>query len=216
MEDLIARANTAYDRAIFGGDFEALPGVLDELKRAEAAVALARGRLLHAKFMQEWDRQAAYLAEEHALLSRAAELYRSMGDLVGEAEAVFFIGCFHQLAQDDNAAALPCFELALDLATRAGDDLMRSYALRHLGVVAHMGGNLADGRRLLEESTGLRRALGFTSGVAANLIGLAYVAKAEGRDADALIAEAAELAESSGADAILRQATAFHSKASPA
>jgi hypothetical protein len=214
VDELLERADIAYDRAIFGGDAAALPALLDELKRAEAAIALARGRLLHAKFMQEWDRQAPDVAEEHALLTRAAELYRSIGDLRGQAQSVFFVGCYHHVVHGDNTAALPHFELALELATRAGDDLLRSYAIRHLGVVAHASGDLAEARRLLGESTDLRRALGFTAGVAANLVGLAYVAKADGRDPEALIAEAARLAQESGAHAILRQVEALRGEAS--
>ena len=62
-------------------------------------------------------------------------------------------------------------------------------------------------RERLEESVRLRRELGFLPGVAANLVGLTYIAAAQGRrdDALALVDEAATLAEASEAHGILRQ-----------
>jgi hypothetical protein len=82
-----------------------------------------------------------------------------------------------------------------------------SYALRHLGYADHTAGRLDAARKRLEESTRLRRELEFLPGVAANLVGLAYVAAAQGRreDALALIEEAGSIADASGARAILRQ-----------
>ena len=41
---------------------------------------------------------------------RAARLYRALGDARGEAEALFWVGCFHQVVQRDNATALPVLE----------------------------------------------------------------------------------------------------------
>lgn len=46
-------------------------------------------------------------------------------------------------------------------------------------------GRLGSARELLERSVELREQVGFQPGVAANLIGLAYIAAADGRDADA-------------------------------
>jgi hypothetical protein len=82
-----------------------------------------------------------------------------------------------------------------------------SYALRHLGTAEHMAGRLNEARGRLEESTRLRRELGFMAGVAANLVGLIYIAAAEGRRDEALTMteEAGEIAESSGARGITRQ-----------
>lgn len=53
----------------------------------------------------------------------------------------------------------------------------------------------------------LRREIGFLPGVAANLVGLAYVAAGQGRrdDALSLIDEAGSIADTSGAQAIMRQ-----------
>ncbi|MEU1418308.1 hypothetical protein [Kitasatospora sp. NPDC005751] len=64
---------------------------------------------------------------------------------------------------------------------------------------------LPAARDLLDESTRLRRELAFPEGVAANLVGLAYLAAAENRPADAraLLDESAELAAGAGAKAVL-------------
>ena len=56
-----------------------------------------------------------------------------------------------------------------------------SYALRHLSIAEHTAGRLEAARRLLEESVRLRREVGFLPGVAANLVGLIYIAAAQGR-----------------------------------
>jgi hypothetical protein len=122
----------------------------------------------------------------------------------GEGEALFWIGCFHQVVRQDDAVALPLFERSRDLAERSGDRLTLSYALRHLGLVAHAAGHLDEARAHLAESTRLRRELGFAPGVAANLIGLAYIAAAQDRGPDArtILDEATILARDSGAAGI--------------
>jgi len=84
--------------------------------------------------------------------------------------------------------------------------LTLSYALRHLGIAEHTAGRLEAASTRLEQSVRLRRELGFAPGVAANLVGLAYIAAQEGRrdDAMTLIDEAGALAQSSGARAVFR------------
>jgi hypothetical protein len=146
-------------------------------------------------------------AEELALFERALELYRSVGDVCGQAEAQFWIGAFHQVVRDDDAAAVPALERARALATQADDSLMQSYALRHLGIVEHRVGHLGQARSHLEESTRLRRQLGFGPGVAANLVGLAYIAAADGRDEEvpAILDEADSIASGGDAAGITRQ-----------
>jgi hypothetical protein len=67
----------------------------------------------------------------------------------------------------------------------------------------------------LEESTRLRRDLGFRAGVAANLIGLSYIATAEDRTEDAIrfADEASALAQAARAAAIVVQAEAARTAA---
>ncbi|MGW1713041.1 tetratricopeptide repeat protein [Streptomyces sp. NPDC002156] len=110
------------------------------------------------------------------------------------------------MVRDDIETAVPAFERALELATRAGDRLTMSYALRHLGFADHMAGRLDEARVYFEESTRLRREPGFLPGVAANLIGPAYPAAQQERrdDAAALLEEATELAESTDSHGVLR------------
>ncbi|WP_328989279.1 tetratricopeptide repeat protein [Kribbella sp. NBC_01245] len=205
MVERLERAAKAYERTVFGADASGLPAAAQELTALEADLALAQGQNLHAVYL---DQRRLDLAVENPrelqLFERAAELYRSLDDGRGEGEATFWIGCFQQVVRDDHETAVPLFERSLELATEAGDALTRSYALRHLGFVAHASGRLDEARGMLEESTALRRELGFTAGVAANLIGLAYIAFAQerGQDCAALLDEADELAAEVGAKAV--------------
>ncbi|MFC0624250.1 tetratricopeptide repeat protein [Kribbella deserti] len=205
VDTRIEQANKAYEQTVFGADASGLPAAARELTALEADLALAQGQNLHAVYLdQRRLDQAVEDPRELELFQRAAELYRSLVDRRGEGEATFWIGCFHQVVRDDHETAIPLFEQALALATEAGDDLTKSYALRHLGFVNHAAGRLDEAREHLEESTRLRRELGFTAGVAANLIGLAYLAFAQerGQDCAALLDEADELAAEVGAKAV--------------
>jgi hypothetical protein len=78
---------------------------------------------------------------------------------------------------------------------------------RRAGIAEHSAGNLDAARDYLEESTRLRRQAGLLPGVAANMVGLIYIAVAQGRHADALAlaAEATEIARASDARVIVRQ-----------
>ena len=142
-----------------------------------------------------------------ALFERAATLYGKLGDVRGEGESLFWVGVYHQVVGHDEGTAIPFLQRSLELAGRAGDTLTMSYALRHLGIAAHAAGRLDEARGRLEESVRMRREIGFMAGVAANMVGLIYVAAAEGRrdDALALAVEAVEIAEASDAGAIARQ-----------
>lgn len=200
-DERIRQADALYERAVFGGDTTAAAAADLVLDAVEADLALTRGKVIHARFLAD----RAEDARELELFERAAGLYGRLGDVRGEGEAVFWVGTFHQVVRDDNGTALPFFERALELAGRAGDRLTMSYALRHLGFDAHMAGRLDEARTRFEESTRLRRELGFLPGVAANLIGLAYLSAQQDRrdDAAALLKEAAELAEGTGSHGVL-------------
>ncbi|WP_327350584.1 tetratricopeptide repeat protein [Streptomyces sp. NBC_01304] len=198
----IGQAQLLYERAVFGGDTDALATADLGLDAVEADLALARGRIIHARFLAERVEDE----RELELFDRAADLYGRLGDVQGEGEAVFWVGTFHQVVRDDNDTALPAFKRALDLATQAGDRLTMSYALRHLGFIDQMAERLDEARAHFEESTRLRRELGFLPGVAANLIGLAYLAAQQERreDAAALLSEATDLAKETDSHGVLR------------
>ncbi|GAA1398883.1 hypothetical protein GCM10009639_37900 [Kitasatospora putterlickiae] len=199
----IEQAEIRYEDAVFGGDGGGLAAAERGLDGVEADLAMARGRLLHARFLADRIEDP----RELELFERAAALYRALGDTRGEGEALFWAGTFHQVVRDDPAAALPALDRALALATRTGDLLTMSYALRHLGIAAHAAGRLEEARDRLEESTRLRWELGFLPGVAANLVGLGYLAAQQGRreDAAGLLAQAADLAGTAEAHGVLRQ-----------
>jgi tetratricopeptide (TPR) repeat protein len=210
VDELMRQVDGVYERAIFGGEYDGLAEADRALDVVEAALLVQRGRILHCRFVES----RVERPEELEYFERAAELYRGAGDERGEAEARFWIGCFHQVVRDDNPTAVPFLTAAVELSRRSGDDLTLSYALRHLGVAAHMSGNYPEARELLEESTAVRRTLDFSAGVAANLVGLVYLAIAESRPADAraLADEAAALAKSAGASAITEQIEAARSR----
>ncbi|WP_198675966.1 tetratricopeptide repeat protein [Kribbella monticola] len=205
MDERVVRARELYEQAIFNGAEGVLAQADAELDAVEADLALARGRVLHGRFVACDKEDPAELP----LFQRAAELYRKLGDQRGEAEALFWIGCFYQVVWKDADGAVEALERSAELARGVDDKLTLSYALRHLGIAAQQVGQLDTARTLLEESTTLRRGLGFHAGVAANLVGLIYLAAAQGRTADAhlLADEATALAESAGATNILTQLT---------
>jgi tetratricopeptide (TPR) repeat protein len=190
-------AKRLYESAIFGGDVDALAAADRVLDEVEADLALARGRIAHARFLHERREDPRQLA----LFVLAARLYQRLGDRRGEAEALFWVGIFYQVVHHDNAAAVPALERSYELAAEVEDKLTLSYACRHLGYADMAAGNLDAARERLEESVRLRREIGFRPGVAAGLLALAELA-AEERDsqrAAALLDEAYAIAEDSGA-----------------
>ena len=213
-DERIRQADALYERAVFGGDTTAAAAADLVLDAVEADLALTRGKVIHARFLAD----RAEDARELELFERAAGLYGRLGDVRGEGEAVFWVGTFHQVVRDDNGTALPFFERALELAGRAGDRLTMSYALRHLGFDAHMAGRLDEARARFEESTRLRRELGFLPGVAANLVGLAHLAAQQGRpeDVTALLREAEDLTATPDARGVRRWVDQARTELAPA
>ena len=209
MDERVRRAGLLYERAVFTGDADPLAEADRELDAAEADLAVARGRLMHTRFLLRRDQDPAAAEEdpgELPLFERAARLYQALGDARGEAEALFWIGCLHQVVRHDNGVAVPVLEQSLKLASQAGAKAVQSEALRHLGIAAHGTGRLEVARQRLEESTRLRREIGLMPGAAANMVGLAYIAAAQHRSDDtlALLDEASAIAEASQAHRILR------------
>jgi len=211
-DERIERSRLLYEKAIFTGDAGALTEADRELDAVEADLALARGRLIHGRFLAQRDSDPEHAEPDpqaRTLFEHAARLYQRAGDTRGEADALFWTGCFHQVQGRDDATAVPVLEHALALAQQAGDPAAATAAeaLRHLGIAALRAGQLDLARQHLEESTRLRRAAGSMPGVAANMVGLIYVALAQGRreDAQALAGQAQAMAETAGARTIARQ-----------
>jgi hypothetical protein len=211
VDGRVRQAGLLYEGAVFSGDVELLAEADRGLDAAEAELAVARGRLMHTRFLLHLDVDPAKAEAdpgELPLFERAVELFQALGDVSGEAGALFWIGCFHQVIGHDDATAVPVLERSLELASQTGDKAVMAEVLRHLGIAAHRSGDLETARRRLEESTRLRREIGQLPGAAANMIGLAYIAGAQGRsdDALALLAEASAIAQTNQAHRILEQA----------
>jgi tetratricopeptide (TPR) repeat protein len=209
LDGRIERSRLLYERAVREGDPAALTSADRELDQVEAAFAVARGRVIHGRFLVQRDQdpqQAREDPQELGLFERAARLYQAGNDVRGEGEALFWVGCCYQVVRRDNDSAVPALQRSLELATRAGDTATMSEALRHLGIADHSAGRLDSARERLEESSRLRRETGQLAGVASNMIGLAYIAAAQGRraDAGAILDEAASIADAAGAHAVLR------------
>jgi hypothetical protein len=90
----------------------------------EAELALARGRILHARFLDDQRPDP----EELRLFTRSAELFRSLGEVRGEGEALLWVGLYHQVVLRDGRGSLPSLRRARELAGQAGDRLTLSYA----------------------------------------------------------------------------------------
>jgi tetratricopeptide (TPR) repeat protein len=198
--DRIEQARLLYEQAVFGGDAGALDLADQHLDRVEADLALARGRVLHARFLAERQEDP----HELALFERSTELFRRLEDARGEAEALFWVGTFHQVVRGDGATAHPLFEKSYRLAESVDDKLTLSYAARHLGFGHQAEGRFDEARAYFEESVRLREQIGFIPGVAAGKLALAGLAKQSGNHtaARAFLAEARRLAEDSGAKGI--------------
>ncbi len=196
------QARLLYEQAVFNGDGSALAAADRVLDGVEAALSLARGRIMHARFLAEGREDRGELV----LLERAAALYHQLGDIRGEGESLFWAGAFHQVVRGDGDAAAPMLDRARELAEAADDKLTLSYAVRHLGFADMAAGRMDAARKKLEESVRLRREIGFRPGVAAGVLALAELAAQE-NDHDralALLDEAAALATEAGAHGVLR------------
>jgi tetratricopeptide (TPR) repeat protein len=197
------RAARCYDDATFGGRPELVAQGERELDAIEADLALARGKLLHAKFL---DGRVNRDERELPLFEKAIELYGKVGDRAKLADALFWVGCCHQVVLDDESAALDYFHASYDLAAELGMDVIRSFAVRHLGFAALTSGELDLAETRFAESLRLRRdADAPPAAVAAAIIPLAVLAEQRG-DTDAaerLYAQAHRIAADNGAVGVL-------------
>ena len=204
-EDRIERARLLYERAVYGGDATALATADRDLDAVEADLALARGRVIHTRFLVQLDEEQEQLTgapRELALFERATKLYRELGDVRGEGESLFWVGCFHQVVRQDNDTAVPILEQSYELGSQVGDKRTMSEALRHLGIAERRAGRLRHGTSSSwRNRCGCAGISGSMPGVAANLVGLAYIAAGDGDhdEALALLKEAGAIAEASGA-----------------
>ncbi|GKQ36457.1 tetratricopeptide repeat protein [Streptomyces sp. A012304] len=200
-QDWIEQAGELFEAAMFGGDTSALDRSDDVLDAVEAPLSMARGKVLHVRFLNDREENS----QELLLFERAAELYKRLGDASGEADALFWVGCWHQVVKGDGATGRPYFERSYALAKSVDDRRTMSYAIRHLGFAEQEAGHFEQARECLTASVTLRREIGFQPGVAAGLVALAYLAAETGDPSGASrhLDEAQSVAESCGAKAVL-------------
>jgi tetratricopeptide (TPR) repeat protein len=205
MSQRLERAKALLEQATFGGEQNALDEADRQLDAVEAELALVRARV-------EYERDRGESAGAVGLYERALRMYRRLGDVHGEAETLLWLGTCH-LARGDAETGVPLLHQARELSTGIRDELQLSYVERHLAFHAQMVGDLELARQRFEESTRLRREVGFAPGVAANLLAMARIAISAQRpdDAPALLQEARELARAGGATRILQQIEEFAS-----
>lgn len=199
-QDWIEHAGELFETAMFGGDTSALDRSDEVLDSVEAPLAMARGKVLHVRFLNDREENP----QELVLFERAAELYERLGDASGEADALFWVGCWHQVVKGDGVAGRPYFERSYALAKSVDDRMTMSYAIRHLGFADKDAGRFEQAREQLTESVTLRREIGFRPGEAAGLVALAYLAAETGDPAAAFhhLDEAQSVAENCGAKAV--------------
>ncbi|MGW0415117.1 tetratricopeptide repeat protein [Streptomyces collinus] len=200
-QDWTERTDELFEAAMFGGDASALDrsdGILDAV---EARLFMARAKVLHVRFLDDREENS----QELVLFERAAELYRRLGDVSGEADALFWVGCWHQVVKGDDAVGRPFFERSYAPAKSVDDRRTMSYAIRHLGFADKNTGHFEQARERLTESVTLRREIGFKPGEAAGLVALAYLAAETGDPSTAFhhLDEARSVAESCDAKAVL-------------
>ena len=212
-DNRLSRARALYERAVFEGEVDAVPLAERDLDGVEADLALARGKILHARFLTERREDD----RELALFEHAADLFEQLGDGRGAGEASFWIGVVYQVVRGQGERALPHFERSYALATEVGDAMTVSYAARHLGFAFAEAGQVDLARQKLEESLQLRRDLDFGPGIAAALLALAELEHRTGNPAQARakLEEAERAASDSDASGIRRWITEMRSEIDP-
>ena len=211
IDERLIRAKELTEVSTFGGDSSGLDEAERELDAVAADVALARGRVLHARYLAQrfaGDPDLAADPRELELFEEALRLFEQLGHGRGQGEALFLVGIFHQVVMDDGETGVPFFDRSVQAAAQAGDQMTVSYALRHLGFADLEAGRLDSAWDRFLESTRLRREAGFLPGVAANLVGLAEIAVAKGEREEAarLLDEAIEVGSGCGAARIVELA----------
>ena len=126
------------------------------------------------------------------LLEESLELARLAGDEPGAARAEWML-VIRELAAGDWDRALPVAERAVATWRRLGDRLQMADGLVWLGVCYIRAGRPADARSAIGEALGLFRDIDSPMGIVSVILGLAYLARWEGRYRDAVrLAGAAE------------------------
>jgi hypothetical protein len=174
----VAAAEVAVDQDFWSGTTCGSPA----LDRARAAIDgapealafdLAFIALKHDYNAQLFGARDATVAG--ALAARASALRERAPDPARRARAAFYAGLVDELLRGDALAARQGYAEALRLGEESGDELIVSYACRHLGSQAFDDGDVDRARALLRRSTELRQRLGCVPLVLAQQLALAEV-----------------------------------------
>jgi hypothetical protein len=149
-----------------------------------AAVWDAKGWSLHAAFITAEDQEEN--PDELACFERGLAMRRAMGNQRDIAESLFHVGLVYGVVRDDDLQGMPYFQQAYDLAKQAGDTILQSYAIRHLGYAKHIAGDESAAHAGMLESLRLREEAGFVPGIAYALLPVAENELAQGNRSAAL------------------------------
>ncbi|WP_371403068.1 hypothetical protein OHA10_34890 [Kribbella sp. NBC_00662] len=178
----LARAEVATDQ-----DFA------QQTDHAPAAIAAAEAAVAGgASPEQAWDFAMLKLRKDYSavlfgsgtddgdLRGRAQRLIADAPDDARRGAVAFYAGVMADNVYEQPEEAFAHYTTAYQLGEKAGDDLLMSYALRHLGDHAHTAGDLVLARQHWERSTELRQKVGHLLGALAQQTLLAVLLRDEG------------------------------------
>lgn len=162
-------------------DFDPLAAAVFADSRACDEQTLACVHLAVGMFAKE--RMDHDQAEHH--LDRSLRLFRSCGDVAGEADALYALGIV-KFNHGDNSAARTFYGQCLTLHERAGDAKAIAATTANLGAVAHKLNDLGDAAALYRRSLAGFRATGNDRGIAYAYRSLSLVYQELGQIDDAI------------------------------
>lgn len=171
-------AGLAYARADYAAASRWLDEALAFWKKADdAAVARLSNQLGMIR------REQGRFDEATALHERALALYRSLGDVWGEAACLNNLGVVATFVGDFERAT-PLHESALAIRRSINDERGIASSLGNLGNVARLSGDVETAWRLHTEALTIRHSLNDRWGVAGSLVCLGAVAALRGEFVD--------------------------------
>lgn len=214
IQDSAALALAQVEVAIESDLFRGTARTADALANAEPVVRAA------ADPVKIWDLELGRIRQRYAaalqhratadaeLTAKAHAAFDTAPDRSRAGWAAFYHGVIADNLEQDGNRARELYELALSAAGASGDELLASYALRHLGGHAEDRGDLVTARELAERSAELRARTGFVPGVLAQQVILASLAAAEGDEsaARAIASEVRRWADALGLHGVAGQA----------
>ncbi len=147
----------------------------EDHQRVAAERSLAEGERLRSQGKAESYGKALEKFEE------SISNWRAIGDRLGEAQALNFMGLIHH-ALSDSRMALDCYRRALPLFQAGGERLGEAETLNNMAVAHHALGELKTSLDLSKQALPLQREMGDRQGEVATLnnIGSAYWASGDG------------------------------------